>query len=212
MKIKTVFPFFILFTIIGASIFVFLAHNKPTPAEVLQAEQDIYSLLLENQRNDYFGIHVDKFQIVEYTNSGEFKENIPADSAFSSIGFDTKNFPNLKRETWSDFKEKNKTSSSIKDYLPITLDIILVNPSGVGINNGTNDKEFYWWVSFSRIGFDSSLTQALVLVVDCRGESCYQSTKFSMYNIGAYMFLEKEKENWKIKKRQGAWLIEAPAP
>ena len=209
MKVKRAFLFFIVVAVIGVSTFVLLSPNKPTPAELLKAEQEVYSAVLQDTRNAY-SIEINKFQVVEYTSPEELKGYFPEDSADYSVDF--KEIPDLKKETWKDYQEKNKVSQPIKNYLPFTTEVILVNPSGVGISSGTNDRQFYWWVSLSRIGFDSSLTQALLLVGDCMGESCFGNSNVSMYSQGYYMFLKKENEKWIIQNQQRNWLIEVPSP
>ena len=210
MRLTKAFLFFILMAIVGVSIFALLSRKVPTPAELLKAEQEVYSTVLPDTRNAY-SIEINKFQVVEYTSPGELKSNFPEDNTGLDADFVNK-IPHLKQETWEDYQEKNKMSYPIKTYLPFTSEVILVNPSGAGISSGTNDTEFYWWVALSRIGFDSSLTQALVLVEDCMGESCYESKNAFMYSQGICMFLEKENEEWKIKYQERVWLTEAPAP
>ncbi len=200
---KRVLILFAALVIIGIGIFVFLRQNQPSPAEILQAEHEVYSLLLLDQKNAYSDV-TDKLQIVEYTNYGELQGNIPLDSAGIHGSFDMDEFPNLQRTTWMDYQKKNKVSYPVKDYLPSPADVIFVDPS--------NGKQLYWWVSFSRIGFNSSLTQALVLVGDCRGASCYDSTSISMYSMGNYVFLQKTGGKWNIQGRQEVWFIEAPSP
>ena len=209
MGVKRTFLFFIGAAVIGVSMFVLLTLSRPTPAELLKAEREVYSAVLQDMRNAY-SIEINKFQVAEYTSPEELKGYFPEDSAGYSVDFTE--IPDLKKETWKDYQEKNKVSHPIENYLPFTLDVILVDPSGVGIDNGTNDKRFYWWISFSRIGFNSSLTQALVLIGDCRGESCFGNSNVSMYSQGYYVFLEKEKEEWTIRNQQRNWLIEVPAP
>ena len=178
-------------------------NRPPTPAELLKAEQEVYAALLQDQKNAYSD-PTDTLQIIEYTNSGELRGNTPLDSAGYHLDFDPQEFPDLNRKTWIDFQEKNQISYPIKEYFPASAEVLLVDP--------TNGEQLYWWVSFSRIGFDPSLTQALVLVGDCRGEACFDSTSESMYSMGDYIFLQKENGEWIVKDWQDAWFIEAPSP
>ena len=113
-------------------------------------------------------------------------------------------FTDLQRKTLTDYLEKNEDSYPIKGFLPPTANVKLVNPA--------NGEQLYWWVSFSRIGFNSSLTQALVLVEDCRGDLCFDGSGDFMYRQGYYVFLQKENGEWIIKDQLEAWLIEAPSP
>lgn len=203
MPAKRVLAILIIIVIIGVGLFVVLQNKQPIPAELLKAEQEVYATLLLDQKNAYSD-PTETFQIIEYTNSGELQGNTPGDSAGYQIGFDIDEFPNLQRRTWADYQEKNKVSYPIKDFLPSTADVIMVNPA--------NGEQLYWWVSFSRIGFNPSLTQALVLVGDCRGEACYDSEGVFMYSQGFYVFLQKENGAWIITSRRDVWFIEAPSP
>lgn len=189
---------------VGIGLFVVLQNNKQTnPAELLKTEQEVYSALLVNQKNSY-NDPTDVFQVIEYTNSGELQGNTPGDSAGYHLGFNENDFTDLQRKTLTDYQEKNKVSYPIKEFLSPIANVVLVNPA--------NGKQLFWWVSFSRIGFNSSLTQALVLVGDCRGEACYDSAGVFMYSQGFYIMLEKENGEWIIKDQRDAWFIEAPSP
>ena len=204
MTSRRVFLACIAFSVIAAGLFLFQALSKPTDAQMLQAEQEIYALLLAKQRNAYSGMP-DKIQLVEFTNLGEFQLDVPESGVgiFQS-GQDLKFFPNLEETTWLDFQKKNSESHPITTYLPDISNVVLVNP--------LNGKQLFWWVSFSRIGFNSSMKQALVLIGDCRGESCYDSASKSMYSTGTFWLLEKKDEEWAIINGQDVWHIEAPAP
>lgn len=193
-----------LLVIIGIGIFVFVQQNQPTPAEILKAEQEIYALLLAKQR-DAYNDATDEIQLVEFTNSGKFQLGVPVGGAgILQGGLELKLLTGLEGKTLLDFQKKNTASYPIKGYLPDSANVILVNPAA--------GKQLFWWVSFSRIGFNPLVTQALVLVGDCRGESCFDSTSSSMYSTGTFWLLEWENEEWIIKEGQDVWHIEAPAP
>jgi len=203
MPAKRVLVILVIIAVIGAGLFVVLQNNQPTSAKLLKAEQEVYAALLLDQKNAY-NDPTDTFQIIEYTNSGELRGNTPGDSAGYHLEFEVNDFPDLHQKTWNDYQEKNKETYPIKEFLSPTENMILVNPA--------NGKQLYWWVSFSRIGFNSSLTQAFVLVGDCRGKACYDSNGVFMYSQGFYELLEKENGKWIIKDQQDAWFIEAPSP
>jgi hypothetical protein len=175
--------------------------NRATSAEeLLQAENEIYTLLLLEQRNAYSDA-TSVIQVVEFTNSGEPQfgslggmEMLTEEKAF-------RYFSDLEEKTLLDFQEKNIEAYPIKNYLPDSAPVLLVNP--------TDGEQLYWWVSYSRIGFNPSMTQALVLIGDCRGSSCYDDTNDSMYSSGFYVVLEKEGGEWVIKQRQDVWHSES---
>lgn len=57
------------------------------------------------------------------------------------------------------------------------------------------------------------MSQALVLVGDCRGKPCYNSINdVFMISQGTYWLLQKEDGKWAIKDAHNAWFIESPAP
>jgi hypothetical protein len=203
MTAKRIFLLFTVLALISTGSFMILRTNEPSAAELFKAEQEVYSFLLSEQRQAY-STNTDKFQILEYTNSGEFQGGSVENSAGIHLNTGIEPFPDLKPQVWADFQEKNKISYPMKDYLPPTEDVILVNLA--------NSEQLYWWISFSRIGFNSSLNQALVLLGDCRGESCYDNTISSIYSQGFYIFLQKKSGEWTIQDRQYSWFIEAPAP
>jgi hypothetical protein len=203
MMAKRVVLLLIFLAGIALGIFIHIQQSKRSQAKILNAEHEVYSFLLEDQKNAYSD-ETDQLHIVEYTNSGELQGSMPADSAGYRDSLDKNEFPKLQSSTLIDYQEKNQISYPIQDYLPATANVIYVNLS--------NGEQKYWWVSFSRIGFNSSLTQALVLVGDCRGEACYDSNGIFMYSMGDYVFLEKKNGAWTIQDSQRVWFIEAPAP
>lgn len=68
---RRVFLLCVGLVVITAGFFLLQKLNAPTDAEVLQAEQEIYALLLAIQRNNNSDTTID-IQLVEFTNSGEF--------------------------------------------------------------------------------------------------------------------------------------------
>lgn len=220
--------------VFGGSIFVLLKHNKFVPAELRKAEQEVYSILLfpkaSNYNSEYvYNIDIDELQILEYTNFDgdpvEAKSDVvtsnrhiflglppnfrgcqvsAANSAGYFIDFDMDKYSGLQKETWADLQEKNQIAYPLEEYLPSTDGLTFINPS--------TGKQGDSWVSFSRIGFNWSLTQALVQVVDCRGDLCYDSAGSFMYCRGYYVFLHKIDGKWMFENMEEAWLIEAPSP
>ena len=100
--------------------------------------------------------------------------------------------PMAKQETLFDFRESNKQTYPIQSYLPITVETIVTNNSGDGQT---------WWISFSRVGFNLSLTEAVVLVeehLDCRNGSC-------SYGTGNLVYLHKVDNQWMIQDQFMYW-------
>ncbi|HMR99916.1 MAG TPA: hypothetical protein PKK96_13775 [Anaerolineales bacterium] len=204
MTIKRILLLCLGITIVAAVLFLLWKLREPTPAELLQAEQEIYALLLEEQKYAYSDLP-DAIQVVELTNSDEFQPGVPS----SGLGLfreslELKYFSSLEEGTLLDYQAKNAKPYPIKNYLSDSANIILVNPA--------DGKQLNWWVSFSRIGFNSSMTQALVLEGDCRGEACYDNASVYIYSMGEYIVLNRIGGKWIIKERQSAWIVESPAP
>jgi hypothetical protein len=107
-------------------------------------------------------------------------------------------FQNISQETLSDFQEINKQSYPLKDYFPPNI-----------YNNPNNQQKTSWrQISFSRIGFDSSLTQALVLVRDCH-YGCLHDTG-NYHDVGGFFLLHKADEKWTILEIRTCWIIDNP--
>lgn len=177
--------FYLLAIVTGVGVFAFfLISPKITPASRLKAEQEIYSLLLTDRR-----IGGEKANpISQYTTLGEF-EGITSERSIKLI---VDGLPTLQQETLSDFHQNNKVTYLIKNVLPPTNRAPLINPK---------DGQQIWWVSFSRIGLNSRVTQALVLVevhAACKNGVCE-------YGTGNIILLQKIMGKWVILKRLETW-------
>jgi hypothetical protein len=185
MTTKRAFLFLLFVVIIAVSIFAFFWFKpKITPISRLEAEQEIYSILLADK-----SIGGEKINpILEHTTLGEFQES----TSEKSVKFIMDGLPVLKRETLVDFQENNKASYPIKDFLPLTNNDPLIHP---------NDNQQIWWVSFSRIGLNSSLDQALVIA------ELYAACKngFCEYGTGNFILLHKESGRWYIQEQLEIW-------
>lgn len=178
MTRKRVFLILALLVIGGISVSVFLQSKyKPTSDALLQAEQEVFVILLK----DLSFIEGDEYPILEHTTLGRVQEI--AELEFNMF---------INSDTVSNFQENNKQNYSVKDYLPPTIDISL---------NPVESQETYWWISFSRAGFNSSLTQALISYEDhleCTNEGC-------PYGTGNLIFLQKVFGKWIIQDRYIYW-------
>jgi len=174
--------------LVGISIFVFSWFKSlPDPTLRLEAERSVYAVLLAKQP-PYFA---------EYTLSGH-------DCTSKCVQYLLDVFPKLKRQTIIDYQANDRQPYALKDYLPSTINNEFVNPN--------KNKQYGQQISFSRIAFDPFLTQALVLVEDCRGDGCFDSSINSMYSIGTYIFLQKWNDEWIIQQEEPSYLIERPSP
>jgi len=195
MPTKRATLFFTLLAITGISIFMLLLLKSfptslPALASRLEAEREVYFTLLANER-----VSDGIYPIVEYTTLGELQE-------WTSKGFArfiADGLPEIRRETLVDFQKNNERPYPVKDYLPIApiFDMRLINPA--------ENLELRWWMSFSRIGFDPSLTQAVVFVEDYAG--CNAGT--CSYGTGNFILLQKIDGKWIIQNYLDVWHLEA---
>ncbi len=160
--------------------------SLPNPSDRLESEKEIYSLLLA-------GIYSNGgIPLIEYTTLG-----YPTYSGFSEEDFSLWNNKNhnLKQETFANFVEINQQSYSIREYLPREISDQI---------KGQQDM----LVSLSRIGFNSQLTQSLVVKksgmgCDNKGDCCYSE--------GSVLFLQKIHDQWIIKDELMNWIEECNA-
>jgi hypothetical protein len=118
-----------------------------------------------------------------------------------------KMFPVLKEGVAADYKTKNSTPLHLKDSFELKLKHVLVEKQAI-------DKMFEegggWWeefykkypdsggfISFSRVGFNSDVDQALVYIAHGCGGLC---------GTGHYVLLEKGVDGWKVVKRSMVWI------
>jgi hypothetical protein len=191
----------IVFCFVAISIIYILKPWEPTPAEILQAEQEIYSAVLFKEK------FYKNVPLVEFTCSSEvgrtYKRNDPEKiQAFGE--FISGDFPEIEKSVWFDYIEKNQQTYQIENYLSPNSDVYYVNP----VNDNTIDK----YVTLSRVGFNKNLTQALVLLGTCSGDRCSDSNSEFMLSLGYYYFLEKKDDSWKVIDTSLGWIGEAPSP
>jgi hypothetical protein len=112
--------------------------------------------------------------------------------------------PSLLDETLNDYKHKNKEQSSLKDSFKLKIKHVLISEEEIKQTiKDAGWKDFYekypesgGLISFSRVGFDSRMTQALVYFEHWCGGLC---------GSGNYILLRKEGESWKVVSVSRAW-------
>jgi hypothetical protein len=130
---------------IGAALFLwFRPKLSPSPVSRLAEEQEVYSVVLADF--DY--------QVEEYTTIGLVSDDLQGYLAHAAD-----EIPGLKKETMLDFQNINEQAYLLKDYLPSINDDILLSA-----NDMQQLPEDDGWIALSRVGFNSRLTQALVLL------------------------------------------------
>ena len=176
-----------LVIIVGASIFALVQfQDKRTPVARLAEERKVYLVLLADEV-----VSDGIYPVVEFTTLGDLNECSSRDC--TQLIYD--GLSEIQQTTVVDFQRNNAESYSVKEYLisAPAFDVRLVNP----VENG----ELLWWMSFSRIGFNSSLDQALVIVEEyaaCKNGICE-------YGTGNFVLLHKVKEEWTIQEYLEIW-------
>lgn len=183
--------------------FFLINSQKPSPAERLEAEKAVYATVFSSLVNPDEVSHLNEYMLIEeYTVAGESLYNNSTELPY--VFFLERGLSGLQRTTLKDLQDINQHVFPIKDYLPPTIDKSLISK---------NNNSSYWWkVSFSRVGFNPSLSQALVLVGDCRGDGCFSDTGEFIHGRGYFLLLGKINESWVIQNEAEIWITERPAP
>jgi hypothetical protein len=185
MAVKKIILLWVAIAIVGVGIFAFV-WRKPTPNPMarLEAEREVLAVLLANL--SYSEVKV--FSIAEFTTLGRFEESNSIEDFPSTFA----GLRGVKRETLFNFQENNKQAYPIQEYLPTSVETTIINNAGYGQT---------WWIAFSRVGFSSSLTEAVVLIeehLDCLEGNC-------SYGTGNFVFLKKIDNKWTIQDRFMYW-------
>lgn len=173
-----------MFVIIGILAVVFVSY-KPHPSSSLhlQAEQAVYEILIANK-----GPAIGEFTFSSFDCASE-----------TCFNFLLEDFPKLKPETITDYQELGNESYPLRDYLSQETINEFIDPAA--------NRSIGWQVSFSRVAFDHLLTQALVLVEDCRGDGCFGNGG-GKYLTVSFVFLQKFHGVWYIQEEELVYLIE----
>ena len=153
MRTKRFLLFLSLALIVGAVLFQAYFGIPFEPVSRLGAEREIYSALTS-----------ENYIFEEYTTMGDL------DLSEEIIQYIKGEAPGIKDDTLADFQGKNSQSYLLKDYLPTNASYMFLSDGEV--------KQFYddWEAfskqhpnvhvinSFSRVGFNSTFTQAVVWI------------------------------------------------
>jgi hypothetical protein len=163
--------------------------SSQSPDSRLEEEQAIYSIILNEE--DLLG---------EKTEPGGFDANDYHDYVEERL-------PELKEETWNDYQEVNTQSYFLKNYLPANMPFTIL--SGAEIEQIYQDgweahkdkyPNSYRIMSFSRVGFDSRFSQALVLKVSSA------PTEEGGYSEATFLLFQKKDGEWTLVQELMAWI------
>jgi hypothetical protein len=159
MTIKRVLQ--VLGVLLAYGVFIFLAYLWVTPhppqASRIQVEQEIYSVLLNSpyiRGSNVWG---------EHTSLGD------VDLSPDTIQYIKNLSPSIMDSTLNDFQKSNRQSHFLKGYLPANNDYLFLSDAEVELlfsdweAFSNEHPDVVGFISLSKIGFDSSYTQALVL-------------------------------------------------
>jgi hypothetical protein len=174
-------------------ILTFSVYLWVSPRNRLKEEQKIYSMLIDED-----------VLLMEKTSleSGDW-------SSYIKNGL-----PKIEQETLIDFQDKNRETYSLKDHLPKNLSVTFMtqtelqeiagDDSGRIFHERYPNASGYIWVS--RIGFNSSFTQALVIK---SGAYTFTSNSGLFYHWsggGSYILLKKAGSRWRVIGELAAWV------
>jgi hypothetical protein len=128
-------------------------------------------------------------------------------SATQQIG---NNIAALKSETIDKFQLENQQEYPLSEQLNVHTNYVLISRNQLssilskGKDLNTGWEEFYriypgtqGFISFSRVGFDAQMTQALVYVGNPRG---------ALNGVGYYLFLTQNNGLWIVRNQIPAWI------
>lgn len=183
--------------LIAFGVVIYLVYLWVTPPEFrvsrLEEEQAIYSIIINDilNKEDLLG---------EKTESSGIDANEYSDYVEERL-------PELKGETWNDYQEVNMQSYYLINYLPPNTPFTIL--SGAESEQIYRDgweaykdkyPNSYRIISFSRIGFDSEFSQALVLKV-------YGTpTETGGFSEGTFLLFQKKHGAWILIQELMAWI------
>ena len=102
-------------------------------------------------------------------------------------------FPSLKLETIENYQSFNATRTFIEDKFNLSIDYQMISPSKIF----DSSQHLFPVIDFTNVAFDRLYRQSLV----------YFSIRYSLGGYGRFLYLEKDGENWIIKKVSYIWSL-----
>ena len=180
MKLSIEFYFLISFLL----LFSACEENPFLPENALYETEKykVYSAIINSEFNDGFVFILDSTATGRWIRS---KNPSYLPDTIQSI------FTSLKSETIENYKSLNKTRTFIEDKFNVSINYEMISP-GEKIDSSQYIVAIF---DFTNVGFDKSYKQSLVYfgIIESRG------------GYGRFLFLEKDSENWIIKKSKYVW-------
>jgi hypothetical protein len=188
---KTVLLVFLALSFMACSFLTSAFQPTPIAEDVAREEQAVYAFFLSKG----------PVLILQNTAVGTFDDDPKAARDFIRSGLE-----NASSETLSSFIERNAQSSQLAPDMQIGVEYTLLSEKELS----TFTKQPNWgdllaekypgthgYTVFSRVGFNKSLTQAVVYVGNVGGP---------MMGSGSYFLLEKQNGEWLLMDEVMAWI------
>lgn len=186
----------------------------PSP-EIEPEEYDVYSSLIEGRNSDVKKYYNDEIIVIESTTVPIYISDDPNWAGLESIsregsylrGFNKKiSIFEIGRDTLEDFERKNLYPSTLSYQFDLKIKYLLCSSeeSLELKRKGDYWQQFYTWypdsrckISFSRVGFNSDRTKAVVYHAWGVGP---------LAAAGRFFFLAKVNNEWTVKKYITIWV------
>lgn len=186
-------PALLLFLIPAAiACSLFTSPPKPSQAEVEKEEQAVYA---------FFARGKETALILQNTSTG-----ISDDDARTTIENLKGSLPGISKATIDNYIERNTQPAQLSPDMNLGVEYTLLSQQELAnITKQPNWNEILaekypgsnGYLIFSHAGFNQTLDQAVIYVGQVAGP---------LMGSGSYYLLEKQNEEWKVKKEIGVWI------
>jgi hypothetical protein len=172
---------------------VFTSKPAPSQADIEKEEQVVYSFFVSGGKGPAL--------ILENTAT-----NISKDDAENITNYVETSLPSISNDTLKSFQERNTQPGQLSPDMQLGVDYVLLNQEQLSqITSQSNWNEVLadkypgsnGYMIFSRVGFNKSLTQAVLYVGEVAGP---------LMGAGYYYLLEKQNGEWVIKEQVMIWI------
>jgi hypothetical protein len=165
---------------------------SPNAADLEKEEQAVYS--------SFFGSNPGTVVILEDTST-----NISSDDPQQSIDYIKSGLPSASKETLNNYLDRNSQPGQLSPDMQLGVNYVLLSTDELStIMKQTNGWDAFYakyshsgYTQFSRVGFNSTLDQAVIYVGGMAGP---------LMGSGFYYLMEKKDGQWVIKEQVMAWI------
>jgi len=191
--IKTALCLVLFISVFACSSLGSASANTPNPADIEREEQAIYSLFLNPTSKPVL--------ILEETST-----NIGNDNPQETIDYIKSGLENVSNEVIDNYLARNPQRIKLSPDMNLGVEYILLSSDELAeISSQPNWGErltekypgSYGYTIFSRVGFNSTLDQALIYVGNVAGP---------LMGSGSYYLMEKQNGKWILKDEINVWI------